>query len=200
MVPARSGCPCLRGRKPPHGGHHAVDCAIVAVALGEGALAGDVVDVSRPQWRQSSGERGNGQDLCEDLQGVDEGLPLRKNVEEPGRCLAEVIEDLVVDLYDVAPAVAATLVPMSAGVVGHMSSFDVAALVDEERVCEDSGLRRPGLAVRDEPGLDVVQKCRRRKERVDQLPCKVGVRPPWLRRPFVYGLDGRPPPRRTPPG
>ena len=193
--PFEVGCPRLRGSKPPHGGHHAVDCAIVAVALGEGALAGDVVDISRPQWWQSSGERGDGEDLCEDLKTVDEGLPLRKDVEEPGRCLAEVIEDPVVDLYDVAPAVAATLVPMSASVVWHMPSFDVVALVDEERVCEDGGLRRPGLAVRDEPGLDVVQQRCRRKERVDQLWRKVGVHSPWLRRPFVYWLDSRPPHR-----
>ena len=181
--PFEVGCPCLRGRKPPHGGHHAVDCAIVAVALGEGALAGDVVDISRPQWWQSSGERGDGEDLCEDLKGVDEGLPLRKDVEEPGRCLAEVIEDPVVDPYDVAPAVAATLVPMSAGVVWHMPSFDAAKMV----AC--IGLGSPY-------GTNLGWMwSSSAADRVDQLWRKVGVHPPWLRRPFVYWLDSRPPHR-----
>ena len=158
--PFEVGRPRLYGREPPHGCHHAVDGAAVALALGQGALAGDVVDVGCPQWWQPSGEGGDGEDLREDFQGVDEGLPLREDVEEPGRGLAEVIEDLLVDLHDVAPTVAATLVVVSAGIVGNVSSLYVAAPVDEERVREDGGLCRPGSAVWDEPGLNVIQERR----------------------------------------
>ena len=46
--PLEVRCPCLRRRQSPDGGHHAVDGPVVAVALGQGALAGDVVDVCRP--------------------------------------------------------------------------------------------------------------------------------------------------------
>ena len=164
--PLEVGRPCLCGCQPPHGRHHAVDGAVVSVALGQGALAGDVIDVSRPKRRQPGGEGGDGQDLCEDLRGVDEGLPLREHVEEPGRSFAEVIEDLVADVRDVAPTVAAPLALVSAGIVGNVSRLDLTAAVDEERVREDGGLGRPGLAVWDEPGLNVIQERRRREERV----------------------------------
>ena len=39
-----------------------LDGAVVAVALGQGALAGDVIDVSRPERWQPGGEGGDGQD------------------------------------------------------------------------------------------------------------------------------------------
>ena len=47
-----------------------------------------------------------------------------KDVEEPGRGLAEIVEDLVVDLHDVAPTVTATEVLVSAGIVGNVSGLE----------------------------------------------------------------------------
>ena len=191
--PLEVWCPCLRRRQSPDGSHHAVDGAVVAVALGQGALAGDVVDVCRPERRQSCREGGDSEDLRQDFQRVDECLPFGEDVEEPVRRLAEVVEDLVANLHDVAPSIATALLPVSAGFVRHMSGLDVTAMVDEEGVCKDGGLRRLGSGIRDESGPDVLEQGRRCHESVDQLRREVGLRPRRLCRPFVDGLDGCPP-------
>ena len=97
----------------------------------QGALAGDVVDVSRPERRKPGGEGGDGQDLCEDLQGVKKGPPVREHERSPILC------------------------------GGDMPCLDLTAAVDEERVRKDGGLGRPGLAVRKESWLCVIQERRR---------------------------------------
>ena len=194
--PFEVGCPCLCGGEPPHGCHHAVDGAVVAVALGQGALAGDVVDVSRPEPRKPGGEGGNGEDLCEDLQGVDKGPALREHVEEPRRGLAEVVEDLAADLHDVAPTIATALALAPACVVGDVPRLDSAAVVDEECVCEDGRLGRLGRAIWYKPWLDMIQERRRREQCVDQLRREVPAPP------YFCGWAGWPPAplRRTQPG
>ena len=190
--PFEVGCPCLCGGQPPHGCHHAVDGAVVAIAFGQGALAGDVVDVSRPERREPGGEGGDGQDLCEDLEGIHKGPALREDVEEPRRGLAEVVEDLAADLHDVAPTIATALALAPASVIGDVSRLDPAAVVDEESVCEYGRLGRPGRAVWYKPWLDVIQPRCRREQCVDEFRRRVGVSPCRLRRPFVDGLDGSP--------
>ena len=82
---------------------------------------------------------------------------------------------------------------MSAGFVRHMSGLDATAVVDEEGVCKDGGLRRLGSGIRDESGPDVLEQGRRCHESVDQLRREVGLRQRRLRRSFVDGLDGCPP-------
>ena len=61
----------------PHaeGGQDAVHRGVLAVPLHKGKLPGDIVDEGDPERAKSSGESDQGQDLSDNLQDVDEGLP-----------------------------------------------------------------------------------------------------------------------------
>ena len=140
-------CPTVGSCHPPNSGHHAVDCATAAVPLGQGAFASGVVDVRRPPSRQSVGEGRDGQDLGQNLQGVDKSLALGQHVEKPRQRLAEVTEGVVADAHHVAPPVLSPPLPLPAGGVGHMARLDASAVLEDEGVREDGGLDLPRRAI-----------------------------------------------------
>ena len=69
------GRPLAIGRKAPEGGQDAVNRGVLAVPLHKGKLPGDIVDEGDPERAKSPGESDQWQDLSDDLQDIDEGLP-----------------------------------------------------------------------------------------------------------------------------
>ena len=56
------------------------------------------------------------------------------------RCLSEVIDGVVAAAHHIAPPVATSKSPASAGRVWHVACFDASAILDGEGVGEDGGL------------------------------------------------------------
>ena len=78
--------PIRQGRRRPKGRQDAIDGRVLAVTLGEGPLAGDVVDERQPPRREATTQRHQRQDLRQDFQHVYERLPRREGFEEGRRC------------------------------------------------------------------------------------------------------------------
>ena len=99
---------------------HAVDRAVFAVTLGQRRLAGGVVDEGNDGRRQFGAEGDEGDELCQNLEHGYVCFSRREDLHKPRRRNPMVIENLVADPEDVAPAVR-SLLPLGRGdSVRHM--------------------------------------------------------------------------------
>ena len=103
--PVEVGRPLLVSRQAPEGGQDAIDRGVFPVTLHQGELPCDVVDEGDPEQTQASGEGDQGQDLGDDLQDIDKGLPGGERGEVLRLDDAVVVEDVAVQEQDIAPTI-----------------------------------------------------------------------------------------------
>ena len=156
--------PFRERRSGPEGCEDAVDCLVASVALGQGPLAGDVVDERQPAGREVAAQRHQRQHLRQNLKDVDEGAPGREEVEEVRWGRATVVEHRRADAHHEAPAVGSFRSRLDRHLRREVAGFipGLARLVEGVRV--DDGLWLAVVDVGDHPRLDVRQERLKRHE------------------------------------
>lgn len=123
---------CCQG--PEGGGEDPVDGGVLAVVLGQGALASDAVDEGDPGLRHAPAEGRQSDDLHDDLQRVDERAAGDEGRQNVGRDLCVVVEHFLIDGQDEAPSIPASVLGRCPGRSGDVASFVPTFPVQVERV------------------------------------------------------------------